>query len=359
VRARALFGAAALAYLGGDLATAESRCAEGVQCCRLLPDAQAVADLIEPITTPDLLLVGSASLSAPPRLLEALRFAPEEQRVRAFFLGWEGKDAWCRGDYSAAAAIHDQSLAIYRELGDRQGIAMLLWLRGSVALYRGDRAAVRRYWEESLALYREVEDEIGICRMRGDLGYLAYRQAEYERAESLLREALRLSRRSGSRDRIASTLWLLGAIAGCQSEYDRAEALLEESLAMRRSGPPSAVADTLSTLGAVVHARGDYARARALQREALDLRRKHTDPSMSPSPSLSWGWCRCPKEAMKKRSGCFRRAWSSAGKCTMTNVPPRPCAGWGSRPAGRESSRSLRRGCGSAWPWSMGGRSTG
>jgi len=179
LRARALFGAAALAYLHGDEARGEALCAESLRLCDLLSDPQAFLEAIRPLTSPNLLLPHSSLHKREPRLLEALGRGEPDRRVQALRLGCEGRRAqWC-GEYAEAAALYERSLTIYRELGDRQGIATLLHLRGSMAEYQGDDAATRRYWEESLETFRELDDQIGIGDTVGALGYAAYRRGDF------------------------------------------------------------------------------------------------------------------------------------------------------------------------------------
>ena len=73
-----------------------------------------------------------------------------------------GHVALDQGDYPAARALLEESLAIRRELGDREGIAASLSNLGNVALYQGDYPAARALHEESLAIRRELGDRCGI-----------------------------------------------------------------------------------------------------------------------------------------------------------------------------------------------------
>ena len=76
--------------------------------------------------------------------------AEERTRERANVLNAAGVLAKYQGDYPAARALHEESLAIRRELGDRLGIAASLNSLGAVAQDQGDypatRALSRRAW---------------------------------------------------------------------------------------------------------------------------------------------------------------------------------------------------------------------
>ena len=68
-----------------------------------------------------------------------------------------------QGDYAAARAYLEQSLEIFREIGNRQGIADSLNGSGNVACIQGDYAASRAYHEQSLEIFREIGDRQGMA----------------------------------------------------------------------------------------------------------------------------------------------------------------------------------------------------
>ena len=80
----------------------------------------------------------------------------------AWSLNSLGDLAWQQGDFLAARALYEESLAIRRELGDPRGIAWSLNGLGRVAQRQGDFEAAQRYHEESLALRRKLGDQRGI-----------------------------------------------------------------------------------------------------------------------------------------------------------------------------------------------------
>ena len=75
--------------------------------------------------------------------------------------------AWHRNDYTAARALSEESLAIWRELGDKAGIATSLNNLGWVAYHQGDYAAAHALHQESLALRRALGDKRGIAYALG------------------------------------------------------------------------------------------------------------------------------------------------------------------------------------------------
>ena len=73
---------------------------------------------------------------------------------RAIWEWWRSDE----GDLAAARALHEESLAIARELGNRNGVLASLGNLGIVSYELGDFAAARAQFEESLAISRELGD---------------------------------------------------------------------------------------------------------------------------------------------------------------------------------------------------------
>ncbi|MEZ4733373.1 MAG: tetratricopeptide repeat protein [Caldilineaceae bacterium] len=95
--------------------------------------------------------------------------------------------AYEQGDYRRARALHEESLALKRAMGDKQGIATSLNNLGNWALTQGDYGTARRLQEESLALKREVGDKQGIATSLNNLGNIALYQADYHAGASAAR----------------------------------------------------------------------------------------------------------------------------------------------------------------------------
>src|SRR5262249_11918009 len=130
-------------------------------------------------------------------LEEGLRLFRElgDRRGVAWALNSLGNVADSEGDYAAARARHEESLSIRRELGDRQGIAWSLHSLGSAAHHLGASAAARAMLEESLGLFRDLGDQKGVADSLAALITVMLAQAEVTKAVRLwgAAEALRES----------------------------------------------------------------------------------------------------------------------------------------------------------------------
>ncbi|MDQ5851927.1 MAG: tetratricopeptide repeat protein, partial [Chloroflexota bacterium] len=164
----------------------------------------------------------------------------------------------------------EESLALFRQVGDLFGLALVLRFLGQATQAQGDHSAARSLLRESLARYRELGDKWGLIRVLTDLGTLAKAQDDDGRAEALYHERLRLCRALGDKPEIAWALHDLGDLAQRQGDNARAAALHEESLALwRQLGERARIARAVNRLGDVVRCQGDYARAAALYEESL------------------------------------------------------------------------------------------
>jgi non-specific serine/threonine protein kinase len=204
--------------------------------------------------------------------------AEKRTRERAYVLNAAGVLAYHQGDYPAARALHEESLVIRRELGDRPGIAASLGNLGNVAFNQGDYPAATALQEQSLAIRRELGDRYGTATTLNNLGAVAINQGDYPASRAVLEESLAIGRELGNPHSIALSLSNLGHVALDQGDHPAARALLEEGLAIRRDlGDRFGIATSLSNLGLVALNQSDYPAARALLGESLAIRRELGD----------------------------------------------------------------------------------
>ena len=178
-----------------------------------------------------------------------------------------------QGDYEQAKAVHRQSLELYRQLGDKIGIARELNDLGEIAHQMGDYPAAVELHTESLALRYEIADKEGLAVSLGHLGVIAIDRGQFLHARALLEEGLKLDRELGDSILTAVSLNNLGHVAYLSSEFDRATALFEEALSLYRE-----LKDTLGTSNALMNLanlardRGYFKRAKELYAECLALK---------------------------------------------------------------------------------------
>jgi non-specific serine/threonine protein kinase len=197
--------------------------------------------------------------------LLALPGAEARTAARAGALMTAGELAYEQGDYGAARALNEECLAIFRELGDKQKIAMSLNNLGDVASDQGEHRTARALYGECLAIFRELGHKHGMGWSLVHLGMLTRDQGDYAAARGLLDESLALFRELDHKVGIARSLSSLGKAAHAQEDYGAARALFEEAVAIARElGHKGAIVRDLEGLAAVAVAQGQPERAARL-----------------------------------------------------------------------------------------------
>lgn len=199
--------------------------------------------------------------------------------VRAKALNSAAELAYIQGAYGQTEVYCRESIALFQELGDRQGIALSLTTLGFMERSRGCYTAAAALREESLAVYRELENPQGITLSLLLLGSVLTFQGNYTRASTLVEEGLAKARAWGYTDALGDALNIAATIAFFQGDYARARCLIEENLALHQTlGDQRGRAYDLSFLGAItLWSEHDHSAARNLIEEALALCQKLGD----------------------------------------------------------------------------------
>ena len=194
-------------------------------------------------------------------------------RVRAKALNGAGVMAYTQGDYGQAKVLCQESLELFRKLGNRRGIASSINGLAFVAMVAGDYAAASGMFEESLVLFRELGDKWNLA----DTLYFSALAASFRvdqtdtaAARSMVEESLAISRELGDQRGLAYSLNLLGFVSLLQGEGSAAFPLIEESLTIHKAlGNRQGIAYTSLNFGWFSLSQGDYVAARARYEESL------------------------------------------------------------------------------------------
>ena len=198
---------------------------------------------------------------------------------RAVALNGAGQLAIRQGDYAAARALIEESLAISEGSGDRRGVARSLNLLGLCADDQGDYTAARSLHKRSLAIRRELGERSGVAHSLKNLGLTVTNQGDHPLASSLVEESLSLLRDMADLRGVATALNILGLVADRQGKYGVAHARYAESLTISRElGDRDHVSWSLQGLSAVAAAQGQAKRALRLDAASTRLREALGEP---------------------------------------------------------------------------------
>lgn len=178
-------------------------------------------------------------------------------------------------DLEQAGALAEKSMALYREVGDKFGVAQCLDHLGSYALIRADYRRAKQLWEDDLALRRELGDKDGIAWSLSLLANLALWKGEHEQAWQLYTESQNAFREIGNKWAVSMALSGMGSVMLSQGNFEQASKLYEEALAYGRDmGDQNTIAGRRYDLARVAWSMGEYERAARMYEDTLALVRK-------------------------------------------------------------------------------------
>ena len=207
--------------------------------------------------------------------------ASQRNALRAKVLATAGSLAFYYSDPVAACPLLEESVALWRELGDRRQLAYtLVFTSLAVSLSRRDGAAARAAAAESVALFRELGDQWGLALALTYAGVIAWAEPSLDvEAAALFQESYAIFGTLGDGWGIAGAILYLGALreeagdkAGAIERYERFLTLSRASKDMWR------VASGLDVLAALLRSQGETERADQLTEESAVLQRKLGKP---------------------------------------------------------------------------------
>jgi len=207
------------------------------------------------------------------RLEAILRLAgTSHSQARARLSHFIGALATAQGDFPAAAKFLEQSLALYKELGDQWGIAASLNALAVSARDRGDYGSAQSLFERSLKCWRTLSDQLAIARCLHNLANVVRVRGNYPRAQLALREATDIFEQLGDRSGAAWSINQQGDIEHEQGDLVAARELYQRALAeFRHAGDRWGAARCLTDLGSIDGEQANHATAQTGYREALEI----------------------------------------------------------------------------------------
>lgn len=201
--------------------------------------------------------------------------------ARAKALDVAGAVASRRGDYVTAEGFFEESLKVFRDLGDRWNIANTLRGMCRLALATGDFDRGDRMCAESVAIFQELGDSWGLMVATGNLGWNALGHGDLARSHVLFDQSLALARESGNVNFIAHYSGGLAFAALDQGEHEQAKQMFTDTLPHHRDVRDLGyVSMCFDGLGRVASVQGQPERAVQLMGAAHALREQIGQPAV-------------------------------------------------------------------------------
>jgi len=193
-------------------------------------------------------------------LFERTKGAPKELRAPALVHG--AIFPFRQGETRLAADLLQESLDLYRELGDEEGIARAIAELGGVAIAEGDLDRAAELYEEAVPLFHRQGKSSREGASLGNLGTIAHMRGDYATAVRYYDEAIELAREAGDSDGAAVSFHNLARSELAQGHAERGLEALRESLALaRRLGYREVIAYGLGGLAELAMIEDDPERA--------------------------------------------------------------------------------------------------
>lgn len=179
---------------------------------------------------------------------------------------------------------YDQSLSLFREIGDKKGEASILFIQGATLILREREAEAYQQaiikFTEALTLYQEIGDQsqeafiyLLLGKIYNDLKLIPETLTNYN-------QALSLYQRLGDKRGEARSLNNLASIYLYLGKNQEALEYLEQSLELNRAiNNPDGEISNLNNLGYLYNQLGEKERALNYYQEALSLAQKFDDAS--------------------------------------------------------------------------------
>jgi len=188
---------------------------------------------------------------------------PASARAKALFVA--GTMAEGQADRLSAEPLLEESVALFKELGDKQGSAFALTNAGLVAvgLERPERG--NALLQEAADLFLELGERWCASVTLSFLTVGRFGQGDHTRARRLAEQALALAREVGDPQATSIACHAGAMVAQAERNHERAKGLLQEGLKLSaESGDQTNVAYCLQGLAASAASEGRLARAARL-----------------------------------------------------------------------------------------------
>ena len=198
-----------------------------------------------------------------------------------------------RGERELALKYYQKSLAIDRDIRQREGVATTLNNIGFIYYNSGEMERALEYWHQSLSIQEEIDDQAGIARSLNNIGAVYKIQDDLEEALGYHEKSLAIKKDIGDKKGEAESYVNIGVIYGIRSDNAKVDSVKQRWLARSTDhyymslrletelGHKEGIAFSLNHLGMNLERQGDlddaldhYKRSLAIREEISDKRGK-------------------------------------------------------------------------------------
>ena len=184
----------------------------------------------------------------------------------------------------------EQALAIWRQIGQKRGLALSLNEMASAQALLGKNKDALANYQQALAVRRDIGDKRGLGDTLIDLGSFYDDLGDHDQALKMFKEARQIERDLGNESLEAICLNNIGAAYTGKGQYEDALTYYQQALQLReKSKVPQDIVEAVHNLGYISTDMGQFDQAISYYLRALDLRRSMNDPRGAAIESYSLG----------------------------------------------------------------------
>jgi tetratricopeptide (TPR) repeat protein len=181
-------------------------------------------------------------------------------------------------DFDQAYSAAEESLALFRSLGDQPGEVDALILLENILQFKGRLDKAMETGKEALALAGSLDDH---WRQANALYYLGWGYTDFLRRFDYWETAILLYRKTGDQIALANILGLLAQFRAQNGDIELAETLMEEALKFWEANERANIWGNPKIAKSMIHTlRGEYEQASVLLQEII-VTAQETGNSMS------------------------------------------------------------------------------
>jgi len=202
-------------------------------------------------------------------LAEKIKFKKGEALANKYI----GTAYYLKGDYKQAILNWENALIIYKQIGDKKGIANILGNQASAFFTEGDDAKSLELDLQALKIAEEINDTLRIVTCLANVGTIYMnKKATFSKALASLERANFLSKIINDSYTIGTTSMNLGELYFKKKNYDISIKYLNESLRACKGTESEPYA--LNYLGKVYSSSNDFEKALKVHKNAIEISKK-------------------------------------------------------------------------------------
>lgn len=202
----------------------------------------------------------------------------DNQEQKANSLHLIGLAYWRMNKPGDALRNYQEELAIWKQFGQKRGVAVCLNEMAKVQALMGDNKEALPNFQQALDTRRDIGDKAGLGDTLIDFGNFYADQGNHDLALKMYKEGLQIERDIGNESLQSICLNNIGAVYFEKGQYEDARTYYQESLQLReKANVPRDIVESVHNLAETSVRMGQYDQAVSQYMRAMDLWRSLDD----------------------------------------------------------------------------------